>query len=42
MYLDHSNIVELYEYFYEVTENANYLYLVMEYCEGGKIKNKFH
>ena len=41
LYLDHPNVVQLYEYFFETIENVNYLYLVMEYCEGGKIYNKY-
>lgn len=34
-------MVELYEYFFEKTPKASYLYLVMEYCEGGKIFNRY-
>ena len=31
--LDHPNIVK----YYETYESPNYLYLVMEYCEGGEL-----
>ena len=31
--LDHPNIVK----YYETYESPNYLYLVMEYCQGGEL-----
>ena len=34
--LDHPNIVK----YYETYESPNYLYLVMEYCQGGMLFNK--
>ena len=34
--LDHPNIVKYYETF----ESPNYLYLVMEYCQGGELFKK--
>ena len=34
--LDHPNIVK----YYETYESPNYLYLVMEYCQGGELFKK--
>lgn len=34
--LDHPNIIRIYEYFNE----PKYIYIVMEYCEGGELFSK--